>query len=105
MSVYYVYFYPFLSHGITVWGATHGQYLRPVLVSQKKVVRAMTFSDSSLLSLFDLQILKLDDIYHLHVSSFVYECHNNLASNHFSDYFTQIFIIIIQEVPPMVTFF
>ena len=53
----------------------------------------MTFSDpfASSLPLFsDLQILKLDDIYHLYVSYFVYECHNNLAPNHFSDYFTQV---------------
>ena len=84
-SVYCAVFYPFLSYGITVLGATLGQYLKPVLVSQKKVVRAMTFSDPS-----DLQILKLDDTYHVHVSSFVYECYNNLAPNHFSDYFTQV---------------
>ena len=29
-SVYYALFYPFLPYGITVWGATHGQYLKPV---------------------------------------------------------------------------
>ena len=53
----------------------------------------MTFSNpcAHSLPLFsDLQILKLDDIYYLYVSSFVYECHNNLATNHFSDYFTQV---------------
>ena len=53
----------------------------------------MTFSDSfahSLPLFFDLQILKLDDMYHLYVSTLVYECHNNLAPNHFSDYFTQV---------------
>ena len=32
-------------------------------------------------------------IYHHYVSSFVYECHNNLAPNHFSDYVTQVFDI------------
>ena len=78
-SVYYALFYPFLSYGITVWGATHGQYLSPVLFPQKTVVRAMTFSDpfAHSLPLFsDLQILKLDDIYHLYLTYFVYECHN-----------------------------
>ena len=88
-----LFFTLFLSYGITVWGAAHGQYLEPVLVSQKKVVSAMTFSDpfAHSLPLFsDLQILELDDIYHLYVSSFVYQCHNNLAPNHFSDYFTQV---------------
>ena len=86
--------------------ASHGQYLKPVLASQKKVVRAMTFSDpfapSSLPLFFDLQILKLDDIYHLYVSSFAYECHNNLAPKHFSDYFTHVSDIYYHnpEVPP-----
>ena len=82
-----------MSYGITVWGATHGQYLKPVLVSQKKVVRAMTFSDPfahSLPLFFDLQFLKPDEIYHIYVCYFVYECHNNLAPNHFSDYFTHV---------------
>ena len=77
---------------MTVWGATHGQYLKPVLVSHKRVVKTMTFSDpfAHSLPLFsDLQILKLDDIYHLYVSFFHYECHNNHAPHHFSDYFTQ----------------
>ena len=53
----------------------------------------MTFSDpfAHSLPLFsDLQILKLDDVYHLYVSSFVYECHNNFTPNYFSDYFTQV---------------
>ena len=108
-SVYYALFYPFLSYGITVWGATHGQYLSLVLVSQKRVVRAMTFSDpfAHSLPLFsDLQILKLDDIYHLYLTSFVYECHNKLAPNHFSDYFTQVSDIHHHNtVLPMVTFF
>ena len=57
------------------------------------VVKTMTFSDPfahSLPLFFNLQILKLDDIYHLYVSSFVYECHNNLAPNHFSDHFVQL---------------
>ena len=79
-----------MSYGITVWGATHMQYLSPVLVSQERV-RAMTFSDpfAHSLPLFsDLQILK--HIYHLYLTSFVYECYNKLSPSHFSDYFTQV---------------
>ena len=59
----------------------------------KKVVRAMTFSDhfAHSLSLFSyFRILKHDDIYDLSGSSFVCECHNNLAPNHFRDYLTQV---------------
>ena len=37
-SVYYALFYPFLSYGITVWAATYGQYLKPVLFSHKMLL-------------------------------------------------------------------
>ena len=92
-SVYYALFYPFLTYGITVWGATHEKFLHPVSVCQKKAVRAMTFNDplahtSPIFS--ELQLLKLEDIHCLHISSFVYECHNKLAPIHFRDYFTQM---------------
>ena len=92
-SVYYALFYPFLTYGITVWGATHEKFLHPVSVCQKKAIRAMTFNDplahtSPIFS--ELQLLKLEDIHCLHISSFVYECHNKLAPIHFRDYFTQM---------------
>ena len=35
-TVYYSLFYPFLSYGIAVWGATHEKYLKPVFISKKK---------------------------------------------------------------------
>ena len=53
----------------------------------------MTFSNLTAhpLPLFsNLKLLKVDDLYKLSISSFVYECHNNLAPTHFTDYFTQI---------------
>ena len=53
----------------------------------------MTYSDLTAHSLplfSNLKLLKVDDLYKLSISSFVYECHNNLAPTHFTDYFTQI---------------
>ena len=53
----------------------------------------MTFSNLTAHSLplfSNLKVLKVDDLYKLSISSFVYECHNNLAPTHFTDYFTQI---------------
>ena len=47
-SIYFALFYPFLTYGIVVWGATHDNYLRPVLTSQKKVIRAITCKHLSL---------------------------------------------------------
>ena len=43
---YYALSYSFLTYGIIVWGATYDNYLQPVLTSQKKVIRVMTFSKS-----------------------------------------------------------
>ena len=45
----------------------------------------MTFSEPTAHSspLFsDLKILKLGDIYQLYISSFVFECHNDIAPAH-----------------------
>ena len=77
----------------TAWKFSHEKFLHPVSVCQKKAVRAMTFNDplahtSPIFS--ELQLLKLEDIHCLYISSFVYECHNKLAPIHFRDYFTQM---------------
>ena len=53
----------------------------------------MTFSEPTAHSspLFsDLKILKVGDIYQLHISSFVFECHNDIAPAHFRDFFRPI---------------
>ena len=66
ISVYYVLFYPFLTYGIVVWGATYENLLKPVLTAHKEVIRAINFSEPTAHSspLFsDLKILKLGDIY------------------------------------------
>ena len=73
-----------------MWGATYEKYLKPVFISPKKAMRAITFScpiaHTSPLFL-DLQILKLEDIYSLYISFFAYECVNNISPIHVSDYF------------------
>ena len=91
-TVYYALFYPFLTYGVTIWGATYDKFLNPVRIAQKKVVRAMTFSEPTAHSspLFhDLKLLNFDDLHELLIAVFVYECHNNFAPSHFADYFTQ----------------
>ena len=90
ISIYYALFYPFLTYGIVVWGATYENLLKPVLISQKKVIRAITFSEPTSHSspLFaDLKILKLGDIYQLHISSFAFECLHDIAPAQFKDFF------------------
>ena len=90
----YAVFYPFLTYGIVVGGATDENLLKPVLTAQKKVIGAVTFSEPSahVSPLFsDLKILKLGDIYQLYISSYVFECHNDMiAPAHFRDFFGPI---------------
>ena len=45
ISICYALFYPFLTYGIVVWGATYENLLKPVLTAQKKIIRAITFSE------------------------------------------------------------
>ena len=93
ISIYYALFYPFLTYGIVVWSATYENLLKPVLTAQKKVIRAITFSEPAAHSsplFLDLKILKLGDIYQLYISSFVFECHNDIAPSNFRDFFRPI---------------
>ena len=40
-----VYFFPFLSYGIHVWGVTNSTYFDLNFVLQKKVLKSITFND------------------------------------------------------------
>ena len=61
----------------------------PVSVQQKKVIRAITFNDFFSPS-EPLFLLKLDDIFTLQLTSFVYACINKLASAVFDNYLKYI---------------
>ena len=83
-------YYAFMTYGIVVWGATYENLIKPILTAQKKVIRAMTFSESTAHSsplFLDHKILKLGDICQLYISSFVFECHNEDAPAHFRECF------------------
>ena len=84
---------PFLYYGIVVWGVASECFMNPVLIHQQKVIRAITFNDSFSLSeplFLELGLLKLDDIFTLQVTSFVYACVNKLAPAVFENYFNYI---------------
>ena len=75
---------------------TYPSFLEPIHVLQKKVLKAITFSDITASSdpLFDrLQVLELADLFQVQVLSFVYECVNKIAPSYFSGYFTSINMI------------
>ena len=95
-SLYHGIFAPFISYGLSVWGSSYPTYVDPIFILQKKILKIITFNEVTVSSapLFgSLQILKLNDLFKLQVTSFVYECLNNLAPIYFRDYFTSIHFI------------
>ena len=83
-------FSPFLQYGILVWGLTFESYINPVLLLQKRVIRAIAFEHftSSTTPLFsDLKILKLHDLFKLKLLTFVYECANKISPSCFHSFF------------------
>ena len=94
--LYHAIFEPFLLYGLSVWGMTYPSFLERIYVLQKKVLKAITFSDITASSdpLFDrLQVLELADLFQVQILSFVYECVNKIAPSYFSGYFTSINMI------------
>ena len=68
--------YPYLIHGITLWGATYksSDCVNKLMVMQEKVIRAMVSAKyNAHTDLFnELGILKLDDVYKLNVGKFIF---------------------------------
>ena len=96
MLLYHALFASFLAYGISVWGSIFAPYIDPIFILQKKILKIITFNKviASSAPLFDtLQILKLNDIFKLQVTSFVYECLNNFAPVYFREYFVSIHLV------------
>ena len=68
----------------------HTQNLRPkIYLTQKKVIKVMTFSEKTDHSnpFSRLEFLKFDDIRQFQLLAFVYDCQNRLAPAQFHDFF------------------
>ena len=67
LSLYFSLFHSHLSYGLSVWGTSNAGYLSKFPLQQKKVVRAITFSDfyAHTSPLFkSLNILEIKDFNH-----------------------------------------
>ena len=82
-TLYYSLVYPHLIYGIEVWGSADETHLNRLLILQKKIVRLICFSDirqpdySFLPSdplFFKLEIHKIQDIFKLNISKFIFKC-------------------------------
>ena len=77
--IYYSLIYPHLIYCVTSWGGTFKSSLEPLSRVQRKAVRIMTFNpfDSSSAPLFvSLEILPLDLIYKLSISTLFYKIYH-----------------------------
>ena len=91
--LYHAIFALFLTYGVSTCGLTYPSLLEPIAILQKKIMRSITFNVNTAPStpIFDtLQILKFNDVILLQITSFVYECVNNLAPVYFRDFFRSI---------------
>ena len=84
-------FSSFLCYGITALGLTYATYLNPLLLVQKKILRCISFQQFSAPSapiFHSLKLLKLEDIIHSNILTFVYKAIHKLSPSCFHNYFT-----------------
>ena len=75
-SLYFSLFNSHLSYGLSVWGNCNNIYSNKLLIAQKKIIRAISFTDFSASSgpLFkELNILKFQDIYRSQLASLMWD--------------------------------
>jgi hypothetical protein len=98
LNIYYSLIYSHIVYGIQVWGSACDTELNKILVLQKKSVRMMTKNDyypqvpGPLITtnpIFkELGILKVDDVFKLHVTKFIFSCLLRITPSIFHDWFT-----------------
>ena len=95
-TLYYSLVYPHLIYAIEVWGSADDTHLNKILISQKRIVRLITFSDkrqsdySFLPSdplFYKMEILKVHDIFKLNISKFIFNCLNEKNPVNFHTWF------------------
>ena len=79
-TLYYSLVYSYLQYCILVWGSTCPTNLRRLVLLQKRTVRIISkkgFDAHTNLLFKSLMILKLEDIYSLHLGKFMFSLKNN----------------------------
>ena len=100
-NIYYSLVYSHLTYGIQVWGSACSTLTEKLLILQKKAVRIL--SGCQYFQIYGapagplpaseplfrkLEILKLDDIFKLHIAKFIFSCLARKTPNLFFDWFT-----------------
>jgi len=96
-NIYYSLIYSHIVYGIQVWGSACITELNKILILQKKAVRMMTCNDrypevpgplpASDPIFKKLEILKIEDVFKLQVTKFIYACLLHNTPSIFLDWF------------------
>ena len=84
LSLYYSLFHSHLSYGLSVWGTTNKCYLSKISIIQKKVIRAITYSDFDAHTapiLKNLGILALNELIDYKIISLMWDYEHNTLPN------------------------
>jgi hypothetical protein len=76
LTLYYSLIYPYIDYGITLWGTTHKTYVQRIFTLQKKAVRIIAgakYNEHTDPLFKRLKILKLNDIYEVKISKYMFE--------------------------------
>ena len=81
--LYYSLIFSHLNYAVEIWGSTHNIYLNQILILQKRAIRLLSHCDKRLEDyslqpsdplFYKLQIHKIQDIFILRTSKFVFNC-------------------------------
>ena len=94
--LYYSLIYPHLIYGIEVWGSACNTTINRVLILQKRAVRVIAYKDkrqddyslpASRPLFVNLKILRINEIFKIYLSCFVYRCLKKLCMPQFHTWF------------------
>ena len=88
LNLYYSYIYPYLIYCIEIWGCAAKSHMNPLYLTQKKIIRIITFSHyiSHTQPLFqDLSILPLEKLVLYRIALIMYKMPNSLIPKTMSD--------------------
>jgi hypothetical protein len=91
ITLYYSLVYPYLTYGITLWGAAYDIHLTKLVIMQKKIIRVIAGANyyAHTEPIFKhLRVLKLTDIYTMQVSKYVLNFLHLLLPSPLSNLFT-----------------
>ena len=92
LSLYFSLFHSQLSYGLSVWGTSNDGYLSKFGLKQKKIIRAVTFSDfyAHTSPLFkSLNILKIKDLFNHNISSLMWDFDHHSLPDSLPSMFTR----------------